>query len=185
MKNYEALIAKLRQQMAEADAKVKQLEAERAQFEEQRQRRAHYLSSRDILELLVNRGNGTGSMASIKRWADDGHLGPVIDERLEFPLLAGKQGKKRNLYLRFQVYRFLHEKGLLSPKFDVLDRVQLILDEKRVWAVITAFDFREAELVDDLFVYQVQVEGTGEVYSDIAENALYTDRGNPQTIPRS
>lgn len=172
MKNYPQLIARLRQQIEELTERLGALEQEWESFEAQQRLRQTYISSREILELLATRCGRTGSMASIKRWADEGHLGQVVEEREAFPLLAGKQGKKRHLYPRADVFRFLHQKGWLHPRYDVLDRVLLKVGDDVKWAVITAVNAREADSIDQLFVYQAQLEASGEVIEEIAENAL-------------
>lgn len=185
MKDYDQLIARLTQQIAEAMDRLERLEAERIAFEAQRSERKNYVSSREILDLLASRSGRTGSMASIKRWADDGLLGTVIDEREVFPLLAGKQGNKRFLYPRKEVLRFLHGKGLLVPKFDVLDRVRLERNGKWVCAVITAVALSKADPADDLFVYQVQIEENGEVIDGVTEGALQKANQTSTSLARS
>jgi hypothetical protein len=180
MKDYDLLIARLRRQIAEATEQLKKLEAERAAYEEQRRRRSAYLSSREILDLLAARHGRMGSMATIKRWADEGHLGAVIDEREAFPLLTGKQGNKRFLYPREDVFRFLYEKGLLTPAYDVLDRVRITRGTQQEWAVVIS-----AELAVDRFLYTVQVESSGEVVSGIPEADLLPPEHPASRLPVS
>ncbi|MDF2680238.1 MAG: hypothetical protein K0R47_1428 [Brevibacillus sp.] len=167
MKDYEQQIARLQDQIAELSEQLELLEIEHRAYIEQRQRRLSYLSSREILELLEARQGRNGSMATIKRWADNGYLGEVVDERDRFPLLESKQGNKRFLYPREDVYRYLHEKGLLCPAFDILDRVQLIMPTGSRGALVTSIE-REK----DRFRYQVQLEETGEVVEAVAETDL-------------
>lgn len=178
MKDYDLLIARLRRQIEEATERLQQVEAERAAYEEQRRRRSAYLSSREILDLLAARHGRTGSMASIKRWADEGHLGAVIDEREAFPLLTGKQGNKRFLYPREDVFRFLYQKGLLTPAYDVLDRVRITRGRRQEWAVVIS-----AELAVDCFRYHVQVEGSGEVVVGIPETELHPPERPAAPLP--
>ncbi|MED4780902.1 hypothetical protein [Brevibacillus choshinensis] len=167
MKDYEQQIARLQNQIAELSEQLELLEMEHRAYNEQRQRRLSYLSSREILDLLVARQGRNGSMATIKRWADSGYLGEVVDERECFPLLESKQGNKRFLYPRKDVYRFLYEKGMLCPAFDILDRVQLIVPTGNRGALVTSIDREE-----DRFRYQVQLEETGEVVEAVAETDL-------------
>ncbi|GED72281.1 hypothetical protein BRE01_59830 [Brevibacillus reuszeri] len=168
MRDYEQEIARLKSQVTEATTLLAELEAEHHAYVTQCERRTVYLSSREILELLESRKGRVGSMATIKRWADQGYLGKVVDEREAFPLLVSKQGNKRFLYPREAVFRFLHEKGLLLPLYDVLDRVQIRIAEKKVSGLVTAI-----ERYDQNFSYQVQLEATGEILSSIAEEDLF------------
>lgn len=167
MKDYEQLIAKLKVQVMEVTAQLAQLEDEYKIYREQQERRASYLSSREILALLESRSGRSGSMASIKRWADHGSLGEVVDEREAFPLLVNTQGNKRFLYPKEAVLQFLHGKGLLSPAFDVLDRVRVRVESEHVWALVTSI-----ERCDHRFTYQVQLETTGDVLTSVAEEDL-------------
>ncbi|MGG1661219.1 hypothetical protein [Brevibacillus sp. NRS-1366] len=167
MKDYEQEIARLKSLILEATAQLAELEAEQQAYRLQRERRAAYLSSREVLDLLEARQGRVGSMATIKRWADQGYLGEVIDERDAFPLLLGKQGNKRFLYPRERVLALLYEKGFLSPLFEVLDRVKLRVEESDAWAIVTAI-----ERHDQRFTYQVQLEASGDIVSSIAEEEL-------------
>ncbi|MEJ8546102.1 hypothetical protein [Brevibacillus borstelensis] len=185
MKDYDQLIARLKRQIAETTERLERLEAERIACEKQRLERKRYVSSREILDLLASRSGRTGSMASIKRWADDGLLGTVIDEREAFPLLSGKQGNKRFLYPRRDVLRFLHGRGLLVPSFDVLDRVRLERSGQSVCAVITAVAVSKADTEDELFVYQAQLEESGEVIDDIPESALQQSSHDSHLLAQS
>lgn len=167
MKDYERQISRLRGQIAKLSNQLAQLEKQQQAYGEQCERRLAFLSSREILDLLAARQGRSGSIATIKRWADSGYLGEVVDEREVFPLLAGKQGNKRFLYPREAVYRYLHEKGLLRPAFDILDRVLLAAPSGSVRAVVTA-----SERHGDRFTYQVQLEESGEVLTEVAEADL-------------
>lgn len=167
MRDYEQEMERLKNQVMEAKAQLAQLEAEQHAYRSQCERRAAYLSSREILELLEARNGKAGSMATIKRWADQGHLGEVVDERDAFPLLVNKQGNKRFLYPRETVFRFLYEKGLLLPLYDVLDRVMIRLEERNTWGLVTAIARH-----DQHFTYQIQLEEAGEILSSIAEEDL-------------
>lgn len=167
LKDYDQQIARLKIQVLEATTQLTELENEKQTYLEQLERRRGYLSSREILDLLETRQGRLGSMATIKRWADNGYLGDVTDEREAFPLLEGKQGNKRYLYPRDVVLRFLHDKGFLSPAYEVLDRVQLMTETGSVWALVTAI-----QRDDHRFTYQVQLESSGDVLSSVAEEFL-------------
>lgn len=167
MRDYEQRIARLKSQLAELTQQLAQLEDEFSAYLEQRERRKAYLSSRQVLDLIEACHGRNGSMATIKRWADSGYLGEVVDERELFPLLEGKQGNKRFLYPRETVCRFLYEKGLLRPAFDILDRVCVSTPAGCIRGLVTSFDRR-----DDRFTYQVQLEETGVVLADVSESEL-------------
>lgn len=167
MRDYDALIRQVEDQIKQLTAQLAHLEAEREAYLQQQKRRQRYLSSREILQLLEQRQGRKGSMASIKRWADCGYLGEVVDEREAFPLLVHTQGNKRFLYPREDVLRFFQEKGFLSPLYEVLDRVQLRVGNQVVWAMVTS-----AWRHDLSFSYQVQLEATGEVLT-AAEEELF------------
>jgi len=166
MRDYDREIEAWRNQVITATAQIAQLEIEKEAYLEQQQRRQNYLSSREILDLLGERLGRVGSMATIKRWADTGSLGEVIDERESFPLLATKQGNKRFLYPREDVLHFLREKGYIAPRYEVLDRV-LLSKEKPGYALITAI-----EPCGHTFTYHVQLEANGELLTQIAEEDL-------------
>ncbi|MFD2371469.1 hypothetical protein ACFSO0_16200 [Brevibacillus sp. GCM10020057] len=167
MKDYEQQIIRLQSQIAKLTEQLASLRSEQSAYRKQCERRQDYLSSREILELLEARQGRSGSMATIKRWADSGQLGEVVDEREMFPLLDRKQGNKRFLYPREDVLRFLHDRGLLRPAYDILDRVLLCSPQGNQAALVTAIERR-----GDRFTYQVQLEETGEVVSEVAETDL-------------
>jgi hypothetical protein len=167
LKDYDMLITQVRRQIAELAEQLRALESERQAYLRQRSRRSHYLSSREILQLLAARHGRTSSMATIKRWADEGHLGEVIEERQAFPLLSAKQGRQRFLYPKHDVYRFLHEKGLLQPVYEVLDRVNIWVENTPRWAVVVS-----STLADDRFVYDLQLEETGEILNHVPEEKI-------------
>ncbi len=167
MKEYDRQIAELRCQIQQAARRLEELEAERDAYEQQRQLRQQFFSSREILHLLAERHGHKGSLATIKRWADEGHLGEVKEERTHFPLLASTQGKKRFLYPKDEVCRFLYQKGLFRPFFDILDRVRLARADSTIHAIVT-----KAELREDRFYYSLQVEGTTDIVDDVPEEEL-------------
>ncbi|MFS0553278.1 hypothetical protein [Brevibacillus sp. 179-C9.3 HS] len=167
MKDYDREIRLVKQKIADANALLIQLEAEHKNYLTQLETRTAYLSSREILEMMEARVGRVGSMATIKRWADQGYLGICIDEREAFPLLVSKQGNKRFLYPRESVLTFLYKKGYLRPIYEVLDRVQVNTGHIHCWGIITS-----VERSDQRFTYQVQLEKTGEVLLSVAEGDL-------------
>ncbi|MED1784060.1 hypothetical protein P4V43_19755 [Brevibacillus fortis] len=167
MKDYDLEIRLVKQKIADAQTLLSQLEAERKNYLTQLEWRKAFLSSREILDILETKAGRVGSMATVKRWADQGYLGDCIDERETFPLLVSKQGNKRFLFPRESVLTYLYKKGYLRPSYEVLDRVQLTRDSKCCWGIITS-----VERSDQHFTYQVQLEKTGEVLMSVAEEEL-------------
>ncbi|ASJ54081.1 hypothetical protein BP422_11325 [Brevibacillus formosus] len=167
MKDYDMEIRVLKQKIVEAHALLSQLETERKNYLTQLERRKAFLSSREILDILETKAGRVGSMATVKRWADQGYLGDCIDERETFPLLVSKQGNKRFLFPRESVLSYLYKKGYLRPSYEVLDRVQLTRDSTYCWGIITS-----VERTDQHFTYQVQLEKTGEVLLAVPEEEL-------------
>ncbi|MFF0826107.1 hypothetical protein ACFYU8_05175 [Brevibacillus sp. NPDC003359] len=157
----------MKQKIADAQTLLSQLEAERKNYLTQLERRKAFLSSREILDILETKTGRLGSMATVKRWADQGYLGDYLDERETFPLLVSKQGNKRFLFPRESVLTYLYKKGYLRPSYEVLDRVQLTRDSQCCWGIITS-----VERSDQHFTYQVQLEKTGEVLLSVAEEEL-------------
>lgn len=135
---------------------------------EQEKERKNYISSSEIVDLVYEHIGRKINMSTIKRWADEGYLGEVIEEREKFWALRHKQGKMRFLYPIVNVYQFLYEKGYLRPKYDILDRVLVEKDgEKPMVGVVI-----ESELKDAKFHYTIQIEGTFEQVSMIEEDCL-------------
>lgn len=167
MKDYDLEIKVVKQKIADAHALLGQLETERKNYLTQLERRKAFLSSREILDILETKAGRVGSMATVKRWADQGYLGECIDERETFPLLTSKQGNKRFLFPRESVLTFLYKKGYLRPSYEVLDRVQLTRDSTCCWGIITS-----VERSDQHFTYQVQLDKTGEVLLAVPEEEL-------------
>lgn len=167
MKDYDLEIRVVKQKIADAHALLNQLETERKNYLTQLERRKAFLSSREILDILETKAGRAGSMATVKRWADQGYLGDWIDERETFPLLVRKQGNKRFLFPRESVLTYLYKKGYLRPSYEVLDRVQLTRDSTCCWGIITS-----VERSDQHFTYQVQLEKTGEVLLSVSEEEL-------------
>lgn len=167
MKDYDLEIRALKQKIVEAHALLSQLETESKNYLTQLERRKAFLSSREILDILETKAGRVGSMATVKRWADQGYLGDCIDERETFPLLVSKQGNKRFLFPRESVLSYLYKKGYLRPSYEVLDRVQVTRDSTCCWGIITS-----VERSDQHFTYQVQLEKTGEVLLAVPEEEL-------------
>ncbi|RAT94268.1 hypothetical protein [Brevibacillus sp. Leaf182] len=167
MKDYDLEIKVVKQKIADAHALLGQLETERKNYLTQLERRKAFLSSREILDILETKAGRVGSMATVKRWADQGYLGECIDERETFPLLTSKQGNKRFLFPRESVLTYLYKKGYLRPSYEVLDRVQLTRDSTCCWGIITS-----VERSDQHFTYQVQLDKTGEVLAVPEEELL-------------
>lgn len=167
MKDYDLEIKIVKQKIADAYALLGQLETERKNYLTQLERRKAFLSSREILDILETKAGRVGSMATVKRWADQGYLGECIDERETFPLLTSKQGNKRFLFPRESVLTYLYKKGYLRPSYEVLDRVQLTRDSTCCWGIITS-----VERSDQHFTYQVQLDKTGEVLAVPEEELL-------------
>ncbi|UED77600.1 hypothetical protein [Brevibacillus sp. DP1.3A] len=167
MKDYDLEIKVVKQKIADAHALLTQLETERKNYLTQLERRKAFLSSREILDIMETKVGRVGSMATVKRWADQGYLGDCIDERETFPLLVNKQGNKRFLFPRESVLTYLYKKGYLRPSYEVLDRVQLTRENICCWGIITS-----VERSDQHFTYQVQLEKTGEVLLSISEEEL-------------
>ena len=166
----------------ELEAEIKALEEKISQYQrdviemkkllntmiEQEKERKNYISSSEIVDLIYEQTGRKINMSTIKRWADEGYLGEIIEEREKFWALRHKQGKKRFLYPIVNVYQFLYEKGYLRPKYDVLDRVE-INDPKRQKAIGIVID---SVLKDAEFYYTVQVEDTFERWPMVREEHL-------------
>ncbi len=134
----------------------------------QEKERENYISSKEIVDLIFKNTGKKNNMSTIKRWADEGYLGEVLDEKEKFWALPSKQGKKRFLYPKKDVYSFLYEKGYLQPQYRVLDRVQMIDPghEPAIGIVINSF------LKKNAFHYTIQVEGSYEIIENIKEMHL-------------
>ncbi len=135
---------------------------------EQENTRKQFVSSREIIDLIKQQTGRQLNMSTIKRWADEGYLGEVIDEKKSFPALRSKQGKKRFLYPKADVYSFLYEKGYLHPAYDVLD--QVLLDGERAMVI-------DSGLEDGEFFYTVQIEASFELKMKINESRLIKEGG--------
>lgn len=153
----------LEQRIHEYESELEQLRIQLAAVAEQEEERKRFISSKEIIELIQKQTGRELNMSTIKRWADEGYLGEVLDEKQVFPALRTKQGKKRFLYPKEAVFSFLHEKGYLAPAFDVLDRVLLGPEYAMVM---------DAALKQGEFHYRVQMESTFEVKTGVKESSL-------------
>lgn len=153
----------LEQRIHEYESQLEQLRVQLAAVAEQEEERKRFVSSKEIIELIRQQTGRELNMSTVKRWADEGYLGEVLDEKQAFPSLRTKQGKKRFLYSKKAVYSFLHEKGYLTPAFDVLDRVLLGPEYAMVM---------DAALKQGEFHYTVQIESTFEMKTGVKESSL-------------
>ncbi|MCM3714293.1 hypothetical protein [Halalkalibacter oceani] len=134
----------------------------------QEKERLHYISSKEIIDLIYKHTGKKNNMSTIKRWADEGYLGTVLDEKEKFWALPTKQGKKRFLYPKADVYSFLFEKGYLQPQYKVLDRVSVEADGQPPEAGIVV----SSQLLKTEFMYTIQLESSFALLKDIPENKL-------------
>jgi RNase P/RNase MRP subunit p29 len=140
----------------------------------QEKERENFVSSKEIIDLIASKVGKKVNMSTIKRWADEGYLGEVIDEKEKFWAVHSKQGKKRFLYPKAQAFTFLYEKGFLQPEFEVLDRVLVKLPEREpVIAIVINSSLRQGE-----FLYTLQVEGTFDILKDVKERELTLASGD-------
>lgn len=153
---------------------IKQCKSQRQHLQErlnevirQEEERKRYISSKEILDLIYEQTGKKSNMSTIKRWADEGHLGQVVLEKDKFWAIRSKQGRKRFLYPKKEVFSFLQSKGLLQPKFDILDRVHMHNRPNREKGVIVDAYFGEHQ-----FCYTVQLEKSRQVVHHVRENDL-------------
>lgn len=166
----EESIAALKKRIKEDQTELASQQLRLKELKKQEKERAHYISSREILDLIYQNTGKESNMSTIKRWADQGFLGDVIDEREVFWALKTKQGKKRYIYSKNQVYKFLYEKMLIKPKFDVLDRV-------RIYAPGQLFHGHAAVIVksslnNDKFNYTLQTAENFEKLDGVSEEQI-------------
>ncbi|GAB7388732.1 hypothetical protein BSNK01_25700 [Bacillaceae bacterium] len=161
----EAAIKALEKKIEKDRQKLLQLRKRLQEYQTQEEERRRYISSKEILDLIYEYTGKKSNLSTIKRWADEGYLGEVVDEKEKFWALKTKQGKKRFLYPKTQVYAFLLEKGFLKPKYEILDRVRL-KGSNEPGVVVNAY------LAGDHFRYTVQLERSGKVLQQIKEEEL-------------
>jgi hypothetical protein len=153
---------------------LNQLREELSALDEQEKERTKYVSSKEIVDLIYKKVGKKVNMSTIKRWADEGYLGEVIDEKEKFWALQSKQGKKRFVYPKVQAFTFLYEKGFLLPEFDILDRV-LITNADGGQTIGIVVDY---QLNKGAFLYTLQIEGTFEILKQINEKELTLATGD-------
>ncbi|WP_404331813.1 hypothetical protein [Mesobacillus maritimus] len=151
-----------------------QLREELSALDEQEKERTKYVSSKEIVDLIYKKVGKKVNMSTIKRWADEGYLGDVIDEKEKFWALQSKQGKKRFVYPKVQAFTFLYEKGFLLPEFDILDRVQIMNpDDSQTIGIVVDYQLNKGE-----FLYTIQIEGTFEILKEMNERDLTLATGD-------
>ncbi|SEM70359.1 hypothetical protein SAMN05192533_10522 [Mesobacillus persicus] len=164
----EANIKSIEEKVADYQQELIKLREQLHALDEQEIEREKFVSSKEIVDLIDKKVGKKVNMSTIKRWADEGYLGEVIDEKERFWALHSKQGKKRFLYPKVQALSFLYEKGLLLPEFETLDRVQMIDgDSSTVIGIVITCDLKDGE-----FLYNIQVEGTFDIIQAVKESRL-------------
>ncbi|WP_203364306.1 hypothetical protein [Bacillus sp. REN10] len=162
--------AKLKEQQELLQELYQRLEALTIQEKE----RQKYISSKEIIDLIERKVGKKTNMSTIKRWADEGYLGEVVDEKDKFWALQSKQGKKRYLYAKVDTYRFLYEeKGYLLPEYEVLDRV-LVTQSKGEPLIGIIID---SHLHEDEFHYVIQIEGSFDTLKNVKERNIQLMQG--------
>jgi len=172
MKEIEEKIERVRAKIEQATRELIELEKEREAALHLLQERAQYLSSQEMIDLIVQSCGRQTSLATIKRWADQGFLGKVVNERDLFPSLVHKQGNKRFLYPRETVFSFLVKKGLLRPLFEILDPVCL-RDDPTCRGIVV-----EVCRLEDSFLYEIQIEGSPKTMA-VKQEDLIRQEGYP------
>lgn len=166
----EAKISMLKERIQQDQLTLAKLEKEYLEVIKQEKAREEYMASSDIVDIIKKYTGNESNMSTIKRWADQGFLGEVIDERQRFWALKSKQGKKRFLYPKHNVYHFLYEKGYIKPLYHVLDRVKINQNNNQIqneYAIII-----KNELITDSFCYTIQLESNFQLFEKINENDL-------------
>ncbi|MFL0362108.1 hypothetical protein ACH0BF_03715 [Pseudobacillus sp. 179-B 2D1 NHS] len=164
----EALLKRTEEKIQEQQLLLKDLSKRLEALDKQEKERENYISSKEIIDLIFKKIGKTINMSTIKRWADEGYLGEVIDEKEKFWALHSKQGKKRFLYPKVNTYHFLYEKGYLLPEFEVLDRV-LVKKHSNDPIIGIIID---SQLSKGQFLYTIQIEGSFELMKDVKESHL-------------
>ncbi|KAB7705589.1 hypothetical protein F9802_13715 [Bacillus aerolatus] len=170
----ESMIKKLEEKIKNQQQLLQDLYTQLEALIEQEKEREQYISSKEIIDLVFKKIGKKINMSTIKRWADEGYLGEVIDEKEKFWALHAKQGKKRFLYPKAYAYTFLHEKGYLSSEFEVLDRVLVNAhaNEQPIIGIII-----DSCLNKDHFQYTIQIEGSFDVLKDVEESKIKSVEG--------
>jgi RNase P/RNase MRP subunit p29 len=153
---------------------LNQLREELSALDAQEKERRKFVSSKEIVDLIYKKIGKKVNMSTIKRWADEGYLGEVIDEKERFWALQSKQGKKRFVYPKIQAFTFLYEKGFLMPEFEILDRVLILKpDNSRTVGIVVDYHLNKGE-----FLYTIQIEGSFEILKDMNERDLTIATGD-------
>ncbi|MDQ0338227.1 hypothetical protein J2S00_001011 [Caldalkalibacillus uzonensis] len=164
----EERIAKIKLRIEKDQQLLKELEAQYSEVLKQEKERQQYLASSDIINIIKKHTGKESNMATIKRWADQGYLGDIVDERKRFWALKSKQGKKRFLYPKKNVYQFLYKKGFIQPVFNVIDRVKVMSGNYKGEIGVVV----KSDLVDDVFCYTIQLEKDFSIVQNIPEQEL-------------
>jgi RNase P/RNase MRP subunit p29 len=153
---------------------LNQLREELSALDAQEKERRKFVSSKEIVDLIYKKIGKKVNMSTIKRWADEGYLGEVIDEKERFWALQSKQGKKRFVYPKIQAFTFLYEKGFLMPEFEILDRVLILKpDNSQTVGIVVDYHLNKGE-----FLYTIQIEGSFEILKDMNERDLTIATGD-------
>ncbi|GED13018.1 hypothetical protein [Aneurinibacillus migulanus] len=148
----EVRVKHLRQEIKEKQALLADLEEKLIEYKSQQEQRKYYVSSKEIIDYIEHRSGKLINMSTIKRWADEGYLGEVSDEREQFWALKTKQGKKRNLYKKAIVFSFLYTRGYLFPYYDILDEVLYSTETTSFSAIVT-----DIRMENGQFLYKIQL----------------------------
>ncbi|WP_240376846.1 hypothetical protein [Bacillus piscicola] len=167
-KELEGLIRATEDKIKEYEQELQNMRKQLTVVIEQEKERKHYISSKEIIDLIYKNTGKKINMSTVKRWADEGYLGEVIDEKDKFWALRTKQGKKRFLYPKVDTHSFLHEKGYLHPEFDILDLVEINQPDNEIITGTVV----DSVLELDQFHYTIQAEDTFEVIKNVKEEFL-------------
>jgi predicted nuclease with TOPRIM domain len=148
----EKQIQTLKEEIEKKQALLKELEEKWKEYKAQQEERERYVSSKEIIDYVMERSGKTINMSTIKRWTDEGYLGDVVDERDHFWALKTKQGKKRNLYSKEVAFMFLYQKGYIAPYYEILDEVVYCAEEESYSGVVVDVQMRNGS-----FLYTIQL----------------------------
>ncbi|MBY0098171.1 hypothetical protein [Mesobacillus maritimus] len=170
----EANIKTIEEKIKAYQEELNQLREELSALDEQEKERKKFVSSKEIVDLIYRKIGKKVNMSTIKRWADEGYLGEVIDEKEKFWALQSKQGKKRFVYPKVQAFTFLYEKGFLLPEFEILDRVLIMNpDDSHTIGIVVDYHLNKGE-----FLYTIQIEGTFDIIKEINERKITLATGD-------
>jgi|GEM_PF-919392 len=146
---------------------LENLETELKMVQEQEEERKGYINSKEITQVISSSTGKSVDMSTIKRWADKGYLGVVLDEREKFSLLDTGSGKQRNVYKRSTVLPFLLDRHYIQPAFSVLDFVAVQTDKNELQATVVS-----AYLGENGFEYNLQLEDDVRILEGVPEEEL-------------